>query len=524
MSKIQKRRSRITIDIREFILKKKETSKSISCRFLVNDVFQKFHVKISKSSINSILKSSNLSGPVGRPVSASFRKVGFSKGAGYIFLLGSDFLLGFSKIIAEIVSKNFQDIHRKLQTLELVCQALILSKAIYNVPLRKIVDYRKDELWLLMGKRVNKGLLKQFIDIFNITQNVKEQLVTEFSRRFLDVHYLKILLADGSSYCCDGLLKSVWTDSMIPFDFCVNYDIAMNYVETYFKESEIFILLSLLPGTGFGNEFFDFVFSFSNSVPEKQILKLQFIGFKGDVIYSYELNNRAMRKFIIGVSAKQYRPVEDFAKNAAWRACVFEHLEEKIYCAETLLKLPQDIDSKEVILRLIVFKTHGQEEVEQAILTNIDAAQLDMDQIARAYLERFPDLNGSIKLFTETIKNPLYLEQVVSMRKMIEKGMEIRNCQDIDAVFWVFVEILNLFAKRSFLAKNCYEWSILKIRELFFKQDGLIRRDLSSEIIFKLFGSNMLYDKSMLNKAIVKFNDSPVFDLDGKKLLIDFRS
>lgn len=524
MSKIQKRRSKITISIKKFILKKKEASKSISCRFLANEVFQEFHVKISKSSINSILKSSNLSGPVGRPVSASFRKVGFSKGAGYVFLLGSDFLLGFSKIIADIVRKNFQDVHRKLQTLELVCQALILSKAIYNVPLRKIVDYRKDELWLLMGKRVNKGLLKQFIDIFNITQGIKEQLVTEFSHRFLDVHYLKVFLADGSSYCCDGLLKSVWKNSQIPLDFCTTYDIAMNYVKSYFEASKIFILLSLFSDTGFGQEFLDFVLSFSGSVSDKQAIKLQLIDIKGDVIYSYELKETSRRRFIIGASSGQYRPVEDFVKNAQWRICTFEPLEKKIYCAEAPLKLLQPIDNKEVVLRAIALKTHEQGEAEWAILTNIDAAQLDMDQIIQAYLERFPDFSASIKLFTNTVKNPLYLEQVVSMSKIMKKVIEIRDCQDIDAVFWVFVEILNLFAKRSFLDKNCYDWSILKTRELFFKQDGLIRRDLPSESIFKLFGSNMLYDNTILNEAVFKFNDLPVFDMDGKKLLIAFGS
>ena len=50
----------------EFIIKQKQVSPSLSCRQLVDVVQQQFHLALSKSSINAILKSAALSSPVGR--------------------------------------------------------------------------------------------------------------------------------------------------------------------------------------------------------------------------------------------------------------------------------------------------------------------------------------------------------------------------------------------------------------------------------------------------------------------------
>lgn len=54
-------------EVVEFVISQKEMNPSIGCRSLVGVVYDKFNIKISKSSINSILKNSRLSSPVGRP-------------------------------------------------------------------------------------------------------------------------------------------------------------------------------------------------------------------------------------------------------------------------------------------------------------------------------------------------------------------------------------------------------------------------------------------------------------------------
>ncbi len=53
-------------EVRDFILAEKKAFSQISCRKLSDVVFEKFHIVVSKSSISAILKSANLSSPVGR--------------------------------------------------------------------------------------------------------------------------------------------------------------------------------------------------------------------------------------------------------------------------------------------------------------------------------------------------------------------------------------------------------------------------------------------------------------------------
>ena len=61
-------------EVIEFVIKQKEMNPSIGCRNLVDVVYNKFNIKISKSSINSVLKNSCLSSPVGRPASGKHRR------------------------------------------------------------------------------------------------------------------------------------------------------------------------------------------------------------------------------------------------------------------------------------------------------------------------------------------------------------------------------------------------------------------------------------------------------------------
>ena len=53
-------------EVVDFIVAYKTKEPDISCRRLVDTVQKKFDVKISKSSINAIIKDSSLSSPVGR--------------------------------------------------------------------------------------------------------------------------------------------------------------------------------------------------------------------------------------------------------------------------------------------------------------------------------------------------------------------------------------------------------------------------------------------------------------------------
>jgi len=65
---------KLTEDVINFILEKKKENPKIGCRSLSEIVSERFSRKVSKSSINAVLKEYGLSGAVGRPISAEGQK------------------------------------------------------------------------------------------------------------------------------------------------------------------------------------------------------------------------------------------------------------------------------------------------------------------------------------------------------------------------------------------------------------------------------------------------------------------
>ncbi|MFH1691015.1 MAG: helix-turn-helix domain-containing protein [Candidatus Omnitrophota bacterium] len=507
--------------VRELIVTVKKADKTISCRSLKQKLLKKHGIKISKSTVNQIIREAGLSRPVGRPVSRSFRNAVASKWAGYVFLLGADRLLNFSAKIADILSKIHPEIHHKFETLETVCQALILSRAFYNVPFRKMVDYRKEELWQILGRKVNKGLFKQFAESFDDLQPVKEQLVKEFSECLHDVFCIKVVLRNDSFYYFDGRLMSVWPNNNMPLDFCVTRDTTMCYIKSYIEGDDPWLIFDAPCEKSLESTVALFVLSFDQPEPDFHIKNLYFIGIKGDTIFSYEPSRWQGKSFIIGVDPVLHLSVSEFSHKAQWRVGYLREMERELWYAETLVEYAQDIANKKVTIRLILVRNKGEDFAQRGIYTNLDANDWDAVRVVEAYLKKCPDFEKSPLLYQNIKKDPIYLDSFLSMEKIYLEFQKIHNCEKLDDILVVFVEILGLFAKKCFFGSVCQGWSLLKMRELFFKRDGYVRRDLSGLILYKLFYGNMLQDKMLLNEAILRFNEQPVFDVDGRKFWLE---
>ncbi|MFH1191619.1 MAG: hypothetical protein V1670_05430, partial [Candidatus Omnitrophota bacterium] len=53
-------------EVLSFIIENKQNNPALSCRYVTSLILERFHIKVSKSSINSIFKENNLSMPIGR--------------------------------------------------------------------------------------------------------------------------------------------------------------------------------------------------------------------------------------------------------------------------------------------------------------------------------------------------------------------------------------------------------------------------------------------------------------------------
>lgn len=514
--------SRITHNIISYAKHRKRQNPDISCRFLASEINNKFKIKISKSSINAILKTEKLSSPIGRRVSQGFSRTSAEeiKGAGYVFLLGANILLGLSKIIASAIKKANPGIRLRLDALEAISEAWIMAKAMYNVPLEKIENYSKNDLWFILGRGVNKGLLKEYRKTMENMQPIGNQMVTEISAKLQDVICLRATLADGTCYALDGQLKTVWRDKKIPVNFCITIDIARSYIKNYFSGKDPVVVFNIRPEMMLGEEAADFILSMDGAVSAKRIRKIEIVSLDGKTIAEESFLVPKRRNFMIGVWPQQFKPMEDLAKKPFQSRFFLEGMGTDFYFLEDNANLSQLIHNNEVTLRLIILKNTSNGPAKIGILTNLDKKEWDSQRVVETYLKHFPDIDTSYQLFLSISKAPSYLEEIVASAKVSAEVNKLKESCSPDALVMILVEILHQFSKKMFFPSACSGWSLLKMRELFYKQAGLIKRDLAEDILYNLFDYNKLEEINYLTHAAVRFNELPIYDFSGRKVWI----
>ncbi|MBI5873194.1 MAG: hypothetical protein HZB36_03520 [Candidatus Omnitrophica bacterium] len=515
-----KKAVKISYNVKNYVISRKKKNHDLSCRKLANETSEKFNINISKSSISSILKAARISSPVGRNTERIFRPDVESAGAGYAFILGASLLLGVSKIISEAVKKAHPLIHLKSDTLEAITEAWIMAKSIYNVPLEKIEDYRTNEMWFIVGRKINKGLLRRYIEALKTLQAVNYQIVSDLMHTLQDVHYMRFTLADNAQYILDGQLKGVWKEPNIPIDFCTNIDITTSYVNRTFFGPEPIVIFNSKPESALGEEVSNFIFSIDGASAAQRIRKIEIVSPNSNVIKEIPFIIPERRRFIIGIWPWQYKAVADLEKRAATGRVIHETMQREFYYVSDSIKFVQHANNIEVMLRLIVLKSTKDGPATIAILTNLDEEEWDVKRVIEHYLRRWPNPEAGYKLFLKSTKNPGFFDEFISGEKIFEVAKKISATTDCDALFSVIVEVLNEFSKRTFFPRGCSNWSLLKMREIFYKQQGRIKRALAEDVLYNILLSNMLEQKEFFNCAAVKFNESSIFDFSGRKLWI----
>jgi len=180
---------KLTEEIKTFILHQKMADPNLSCRKLVNLIFEHFQVKLSKSLINSVIKENDLSKPVGRgrikartifkqpaeaPITPIARKeVEFMENGGCFFLKMADIRLALTSQVATNLSAYFPDI--PLQSLQGVLETLIYSPFFKN----------KKSLWSLIDKEIPSEALEQY------SQQLAKISLTELNNTLLAEKLIK---------------------------------------------------------------------------------------------------------------------------------------------------------------------------------------------------------------------------------------------------------------------------------------------------------------------------------------------
>jgi hypothetical protein len=514
MSKLIK----ISNKVKNYVLQRKRKNPQLSCRTLAIDVSSKYNILLSKSSINSIIKKAKLSSPVGRNVTKIHRPNGEAEYVGFAFIHAANLMLNFPKILAGVIKKCYPETKLKIDTLETISEAWIMAKALYNLPLNKIANYTKNEIWFLTGRKVNKGLLKRYLDTLKSSQHIANNMFSEMSHAIQDVHYIKFHLAGGSEFLLDGRLKSIWKKPEIPTELSTTIDIANSYINNTIFGKEPLVVFCAFPESTLGDEISDFIFSLDGSSSSKRIRSIEFVSPQGVTIKDVPFVAPDRRSFIVGIWPWQYKYISEIEKKQATGKYMLEPTGQEFYFTEENIRFAQHVKNIDVMLRLIVVKSAPDGPAKIAIFTNLSPEEYSAQQVVARYVYKWPDVMAGHRLFLKAAKTPIYLEDFISSDRLLSQARAIKDADDPDAIFSNIVDILNEYVKREFFPEECAGWSLLKMRELFYRKNGFIARDMADDVLYKIFNINELQEISVFHDAATKFNEAHCIDNSGRKL------
>lgn len=155
---------KLTKEIEQFIINRKKTNPTLSCRGLIPLIREHFQVSLSKSLINKVIKQNNLSNPAGRRgiiesvivrkpavVQGVKKKKEFIENGGCFFLKAADLKLSLTSHLAKnflVYLPNFSE-----QTIQSIIMALMFMPLFKN----------KQDLWMLIDEEVPEDRIEQYL-------------------------------------------------------------------------------------------------------------------------------------------------------------------------------------------------------------------------------------------------------------------------------------------------------------------------------------------------------------------------
>lgn len=452
-------------EINNYILEKKRVDPLLSCRRLASLVEAKFKIKISKSSINSLIKQAGLSMPVGRR--HRLRKgLIEADGLGAILLKAADYLVGGSYYITEVIKSRFKS---QLPYLQAKTEALLYSPLFNLLGISLKTQLRPDfGLWSLVNHRFTSSQITSYLNELKQAGSLSIDILSIISAALQEVVCIKVSLSDDRAFYLDGQLHTVWSTPRIPYDFSsTGYNIK-SYINKYLQEGSPFVLFM---APGYDNpikEFFYFMLSLDSA--GKQRFEITLYTDKLKELEVIKIEQAKRRFFVFGLwpwQFNKYRRVESLSE---FKPFAFAPQNKDFYLAETTIKLSQSDKAHSITLRGAVLKQSSKKEPDLVILSSIPKEQASVEDIATLYLnhwpnlqETFQDFSRKIELFTYTASSQRFLStQYLNLQREAGPG------QDIEALFNHYLKALDLYVRWRFLPLGYEQKDFLSVREQFY--------------------------------------------------------
>ena len=508
-------------EIVKFLINKKWNYPEISCRKLSSEVSERFDFKLSKSSVNLILKREGISSPAGR---RSRQIIDFEKPldhGGAFLLKGADSLLGITRTASEIVYKLIpsSSIRVELREIETMIQGFIIFKSLYDTTIDTAVCYNNNEIWAIVGRRPTKAGYNRIINMINNSQLFVEQLVIELRQRLKPISGFRFILSNRSSFFVDSQFHSVWPTPIVNNKFITTFYSANSYVNRFIENKAIISLFNIQGTSILSSEIQDFIVSLNSEDRSKQLTHIELLDLDKNVVERKVILTSETRLFLLGFWPWQLDMMQEFERKPAKNKFNFSQLGLEYYYQIEEVLLTQPLITQKVMLTALLLKASPLGAAKIGILTNIPKEIL-LNRLTIKELYHWILPEERYKRFTNSINNP-------SAKDLISPLLDELNSEGIqdyslDRVFGMLSRIVFRFFQLRFIPEECQSWNALKIKDIFLRQKAKIERG-SKFIVHNTINSNRLCKEDYLRYICQQLNDLAIEGEQGRVLWFKYQ-
>lgn len=452
--------------IEAFIIEKKKFEPAISCRELTALIEKKFKLKISKSTVNSVMKKTGLSMPVGRRRKRRRTGADIISG-GAIFLRAMDYLAGGTRAMAEVIKDKLQ--HSGPELLE---SLLYLSLFENSGQSAASPDFG---LWQLIEHKLTPEGLNSYLKELQGVKDLNSEIWGVISKATQEVRCVKADIGDISVYL-DGQLHTLWSTPNMPYDLSTTVYNVSSYIKNIFQQDKPLVLF-MAPGYEKPRkEFFEFFAGIEGT--GKEFVKFTLLGNKLEELGTIRIAEpKKKRAFVFGLWPWQFNAFRQVRSIGEFRAFSSEVTGEEFYIAQIEVEISQPNVKQLVTLKGCALKGRVWEKIRLIILSNLSGKEASPEAIANLYLGHWPNMEETFQDFSKKIELFTYTASTRRFFSTEKLNLDKPAPENISAVLKTYLEALDMYLRWHFLPVGYENKDFPTVKERFYSLKARLRKE-----------------------------------------------
>lgn len=415
------------------------------------------------------------------------------EGSGIVLLKAVDAIVGASSLICESVRSR-----------------ALINNSELNYLIEGLIYFP------LLENRLEKPVVNKLLAFLEELQNVKVlnlDIAGIISNAFTHVRCIKFSFSDGLTIYLDGQMYSAWTSAHVPYDFSSAFFGTKKQMDNIFNRSADLIIFNA-PGYDMPSEdFIDFLLALQAG--NRKINNLTFYGNSLEELEIFPVSKSSKHAIIFGVWPWQFVGSRRVRNIGNFRSFVIEEQEKEIYVADIEMEIANTNSGKQVSLRGAAIKENPDDKTKLVILSNFPAGAKSAEEIAAAYLKRWPNIEESFQDFSRKIELFTYTANAQHFFSLKDPRYEIKSTLGVKELLSGYLRVLDAYFRWCYLPSEYESFDLAEMQKRLYCLSPQISRVKEKRSIIKFdlpLGYAFAKD---LNYACRRINERAFFAPEG---------